>query len=112
MKRFEQRQLREAIAHAAAGGQALHVCNTRQLGVDLMPGAPQCFKWSKQFAHLFDQNRDRLRATARKLGVRVIFVDRAGTPQQHIDLCGRPLERALEVASGVEDIKAALLPTP
>lgn len=109
MKRFEQRQLRLALAHAETGGQALHVCNTRQCGVDLMPGAPQCFKRSKQFAHLFDQNRERLRATARKLGVRVIFVDRSGTTRQHIDLCGRPLERALAIASAVEDIKTALL---
>ena len=33
-------------------------------------------------------------ATVRRLGVRVVAVDRAGQPEQHVDLVGRPLQRA------------------
>lgn len=95
MKIFQQSQLREAKAYAAAGGQALHLFSG---GIADAIGAvrkiPNCFRGRRELAHLIDQDRPRLEATARRLGVRVVFVDRAGTDLQHVDLCGGPLERA------------------
>lgn len=97
MREFQQRQLQEAADHAAIGGQALH----------LMSGGfaygrkdtPNCFKGRSQIAHLFDQNLGRLKETARRLGVRVIKVERLGHKYQHIDLCGMPLTRAIREAT-------------
>ena len=63
---------------------------------------PACFARSETFAHLLDYDHDRLVATARRLGVRVIKVDRQGRRGQHIDLCGRPLERAISEAEDTE----------
>jgi uncharacterized protein (DUF58 family) len=95
MRRFTQMQLREAIAYAADGGQALH---THRI-IPSRDRAPRCFVRAvdagQDIAHLFDQDRDRLERTARRLGVRVIVVERAGTLSQHIDLCGGPLRQAL-----------------
>lgn len=96
MKRFTEREVEEAIAHAVAGGQALHlhriIVNPKR--------APRCFveaiRRGEAIAHLFDQDAFRLRATALRLGVRVVVVERAGTAHQHVDLCGVPLRRALE----------------
>ncbi len=90
MRRFDNRSIRSAIAHSVAGGQALHVFEA----INGMP-APGCFRRSKLWAHLFDQDAERLRATARKLGVRVILVHHPKTVKQHIDLCGKPLKCAL-----------------
>ncbi len=95
MKRFTQWQIDDALAHAAAGHQALH---THRIIMDY-DRAPRVFVQAvdrgEDIAHLFDRDELRLVATARQLGVRVIFVDRAGTNRQHIDLCGAPLWRAL-----------------
>ena len=88
MKRFEKDQADEAIAYAAAGGQAFHVYP--RLGMD----APACFQRSPLWAHLYDQDRFRLCETARRLGVNVIVVHREGEVTQHVDLCGKPLARA------------------
>lgn len=89
MKVFTMRQIIEAVEYARSGGQALHLHNI------ITPNAPRCFKRDVDngvmIAHLFDQDTDRLRQTARKLGVRVIKIDREGTDKQHIDLCGKPL---------------------
>lgn len=95
MKIFLQREIREAYAHALAGGVALHVCQSRGL---VREGAPGCFQRSEQFAHLFDQNYDRLIGKAKRLGVRVVRPQHCGTYRQHVDLCGKPLERAIEWA--------------
>jgi hypothetical protein len=86
MKQFEMMQLREAVAYAGSGGQALHL-HTLSHGHPLFARFPVV-------AHLFDQDLARLTDTARALGVRVIRVERKGEPGQHIDLCGQPLERA------------------
>ena len=91
MTQYPTMKIREARDHAAAGGQALHMM-TGQWAKGW--GGPRCFRRAKEFAHLFDQDRTRLEATARRLGVRRIVVSKPGTPSQHIDLCGRPLERA------------------
>src|SRR5262245_21440334 len=99
MRHFETLEIHEALAWAAAGNVALH---THRIIVDPRR-APQCFVRAvdrgEDIAHLFDLDTERLKATARKLGVRVIYVDRAGTKDQHIDLCGTPLKRALAMCS-------------
>jgi hypothetical protein len=104
MKHFTDWQVEEAWDHAEAGGQALH---THRIIVD-WDKAPGCFKREvragRDIAHLFDMDEIRLVATARKLGVKVILVERPGRRGQHIDLCGGPLRKALEAcrADGAE----------
>jgi hypothetical protein len=86
------REIQEALAYAAAGGQALH------LHAFVTTEAPEAFKRAvregREIAHLLDQDVSRLGATAARLGVRKIVIERQGTPRQHVDLCGKPLERA------------------
>lgn len=93
MKVYQCREVREAKAHAMAGGQACHLHDI------VFPDSPRCFRDAvargEQIAHLFDQDTDRLKATARRCGVRVIFVHHPGTDRQHIDMCGAPLKRLL-----------------
>lgn len=95
MKHFTVMEVEEAIEHAAAGGQALH---THRIIVDY-DKAPRCFvaavNRGEDIAHLFDQDYFRLVKTVRRLGVRVVVVEREGTPRQHVDLCGGPLRKAL-----------------
>ena len=95
MKQFGMMAIYEAEAYAAAGGQALHLHN---IIVDRRR-APRCFVQAvdrgEQIGHLFDQDKERLKQTARKLGVRVIYIDHEDEPGQHIDLCGGPLRKAL-----------------
>jgi hypothetical protein len=90
MKSFEQRDIAGALAHAKAGGQALHLCSRSFVS----RSAPAVFRNAECFAHLFDGDRARLVATAKRLGVLCVIVDRDGEPGQHVDLAGRPLERA------------------
>lgn len=93
MKRFKQSELKAALDHSAAGGQALH-CHRF-----ITSRAPQCFKrdvkTGKDIGHLFDLDRERLLKTSKRLGVRVLYVDREGERSQHIDLCGGPMAKAL-----------------
>lgn len=95
MKSFPCREVEEVKAYAAAGGQALHL---HRIIMDRRR-APRCFvrevDVGRDIAHLFDQDEARLRATAKRLGVRVIVVERRGEPGQHIDLCGAPLRKAV-----------------
>jgi hypothetical protein len=100
MKIFLQRELKEAYAHAAAGGQALHICDARAFVTE---SAPACFRRSQKFAHLLDQGCARLVASAKKFGVRVIEVEAAGTHRQHVDLCGKPLLRAINQADRMRE---------
>lgn len=93
MKLFETKEIRAARDYALHGGQALHMMSGQWAKGW---GGPSCFRHAREFAHLLDQDIERLKQTARTLGVRVIKVSRAGTPNQHIDLCGKPLERAKE----------------
>ena len=95
MELFKEHQLAKAYIHAQKGGQALHFFSDP----GIYSGAQSCFKRSRQAAHLIDNNIGRLIATAKRLGVRVINVDRKGRPGQHIDICGRPLQRAKEESS-------------
>ena len=95
---FQQKQIRDAQDWAGIGGQALHLMSGRF--AYLRDDTPACFRGRDQIAHLFDRDRDRLIRTARKLGVRKILVERDDDPvRQHIDLCGKPLERALAMAA-------------
>lgn len=97
MRLFECFQVQEAIAHALAGGQALHVHSF------VTDDAPACFRNAvargEDIAHLFDQDKERLWATAYNLGVRVIVIEHQNTARQHVDLCQRPLQRALALAN-------------
>jgi len=100
MRHFTQGQVREALAFAAAGGQALHTHRV----IPYRAGAPRCFLAAvdrgEDIAHLIDHDMDRLRATARRLGLRRVYIDRQGRPGQHVDLCGGPLRRALAMCEG------------
>ena len=91
MKQFPAMKITDARNYAAAGGQALHMMTGNWARGW---GGPQCFREATEFAHLFDQDIERLKATARRFGVKRIVVSKPGTASQHIDLCGRPLERA------------------
>lgn len=95
MKAFLCREVEEAKLYAAEGGQALHL---HAIIVDRRK-APACFKAAvargERIAHLFDRDRDRLVATVKRLGVRVVAVEREGTTGQHVDLCGAPLRKAV-----------------
>lgn len=87
----ERKDYRRALADAAQGKQALflHVWYGDQK-------APACFRGMNKIGKLFDQNKERLIATAKRFGVRVIKVDHDGDAYQHVDLIGRPLARAIE----------------
>lgn len=106
IKVFQALEIDEAIAFAAAGGQAIHLHRI----IVSRAKAPRCFVQAVDrgefIAHLFDQDRERLEGTARDCGVRVILVEREGTPYQHIDLCGKPLRLARQMAD------EAALPPP
>lgn len=95
MKRFEERDVREAMAYASAGGQALHVWDPGPDAAKAWPRAPAIFKRNRPWAHLIDHDIDRLMATAKALGVRVVRVGRRGARGQHVDLCAGPLTKAI-----------------
>lgn len=100
MKIFLTHEIKEAYACAAAGGQALHVCDSRRF---VTVSAPRVFRTSEQFAHLFDQNYQRMIDTAKRLGVRVLAPEHCGTHRQHIDLCAGPLRRAIAEANRLRE---------
>lgn len=82
--------LRAPIHEAANGGQGLLL----HVAIKGIP-APGCFKRSKAWGKLYDQDVKRLVQTAAGLGVKRIVVHHNGTPKQHVDLCGGPLLKAL-----------------
>jgi len=91
MKHYSKRRdLKKAIADSVAGGQALftHLWTTVT--------GPDAYKGTKLVGKLFDQDRERLITAAQDFGETVIVVHRLGTPKQHIDLVGGPLERAIK----------------
>lgn len=92
MKKFTD--IRKAREYAATGKQALHVWKP---GDGWMEEAPRCFRTHRDlWGHLFDQDLDRLKKTARRLGVRNIVPGHIGDCYQHVDLCGKSLQRAIE----------------
>lgn len=107
MRVFSCMEVHEAKDYAAQGGQAIHLHRI----ISDPARAPQCFVRAvargEYLAHLFDQDEERLITTARKLGIRVVMVERRGQPGQHVDIMGRPLQRALALCenrqTGVPD---------
>jgi hypothetical protein len=95
MKLFQEKEIFKAYTFASSGGQALHLFEF----AGIWPGSPVCFKCSRFAAHLIDYDITRLKLTASELGVKKIIVSRVGQRGQHIDLCGRPLQKALGLAS-------------
>lgn len=90
MIEFVQRDVRRALAWSAAGGQALHMMTANRIA----DSAPRPFHGSKYFGHLLDQDTDRLMRTARRFGLRRIFIHHEGEASQHVDLYGSPLQNA------------------
>ena len=97
MKIFQYKEIKQAIQYSKDGGQSLHlhrvIANKKK--------APTCFVKSinngQYIAHLFDQNKERLIATVKELGVNKILIEREDTDKQHVDLCGKPLEKAIRI---------------
>lgn len=104
MQQFARRDIAAAKAHAAAGGVALHVweptSGERAAFAARPQGLPPPFARSALWAHLFDQNELRLARTVARLGVKVVKLEHRGDPAQHVDLCGKPLDRALAECEG------------
>lgn len=100
MRKFESREIRDAEEYARSGGQALHIFN-RGGEFDHLTKI-SVFLRNHPWAHLFDQDKARLVKTARKLGVRQIVIDREDRDGQHVDLCGKPLDRALALCEPVQ----------
>jgi hypothetical protein len=96
VKLFDYKDRAGYVAHAAAGGQTLTIWPGAI--ADASSRAPRCFKGLKEFGKIHDQDEVRLALTARKLGIRSVFLDRRGQPDQHIDLCRGPLEKAKTLA--------------
>jgi len=101
MRLFTQYELPAALVYVQEGNQALHLF---YWFAD--PKAPKPFRSGGQFGHLLDQDEQRLVATARSLGVRVIKVAKTKNRPlwQHIDLVGRPLQRAISLCAQDEEL--------
>ena len=83
-------------------GQLLHVWEPKGYAEMLEnqgASVPGCFKRTVVWAHLMDMDAERLEKTARRLGVRNVVVSSRGGRNQHVDLCGRPLEKAIAEAT-------------
>lgn len=93
--RFTTDQIEAAIGYSMAGGMALHLHRI----IANEAKAPRCFveaiRRGEHIAHLFGQDEDDLESFCRGLGVRVIAVERRGSPRMHIDLCSGPLRKAI-----------------
>ncbi len=96
MRLFKTMQVREAMDYGDNGGQALHIWTPTPFEKK-MRGVPLCFKQSDKWAHLIDMDSARLEKTAKSFGVLRIKISRIGRRGQHIDLCGKPLEKAMEM---------------
>lgn len=96
IKPFYRKELNAALDYVAAGGQALIVHAWNGASTVGPFGRPQII------GKLFDLDADRLAKTAERLGVRRIVLCRESTEKQHIDLVGRPLERAKRAAFAAE----------
>lgn len=100
MKLFQQKEIREAFEYAKNGGQALHLFTVRQ-EYNKRPSVQRLFAHAgKNWAHLIDHDEKRLRETVKQLGVNRVFIHGKGTEKQHVDLCGKPLEKAKAICDG------------
>jgi hypothetical protein len=84
-----RRDLERALKDSAEGGQSLF---THAWGLNIGPG---CFRGAPVIGKLFDRDARRLEKTARCLGVRIVKIDHSGRPDQHVDLVGTPLNKAI-----------------
>lgn len=84
----DHREYRAALAVVAAGEQALFI---HPWGG---PSRIRCFNGVREIGKLFDQDKARLVATAKRLGVRKVVIDREDLPEQHVDLVAGPLRKA------------------
>jgi hypothetical protein len=102
MKVFKQKELKDAFAYAdEEKGQALHVYTPTE-AMKRKHNLPKCFKKNDDlWAHLMDNDTDRLIRTAKQLGVSIVKVEREGRQGQHVDLCGAPLIKAIAKAKGM-----------
>ncbi len=107
-QRFDCTAMTAALEAARRGRQALHVWRANHIPST----APDCFRraWPGPWAHLLDTDADRLRATARRLGIRQVFLHHEGRGQwQHVDLCGLPLAKAIGTALADNALGAAVI---
>jgi len=95
MKQFDSRNVLKAIQYALDGGQSLHIWRG-----EWPDPKPSCFVNGQLWGHLIDQDVARLITTAKRLGVRNIVVANRGRRTQHVDLCGKPLTRAVKECEG------------
>lgn len=98
MQIFKRTEIREALDFAKEGGQALHLFSGSP-----SKDVPGCFKRSSMWAHLIDQDKNRLKQTARDLGITRIVIHREDKDEQHVDLRGRPLIEAVEMCKDEEE---------
>lgn len=96
MKLFTRNELKEALEFSLRGGQALQVYDSNKIPFGLRAGksVPGVFLRYREWAHLFDRNKRRLKKTAKSIGIKRIVIDRKGTRKQHVDICGAPLRNA------------------
>lgn len=97
-KLFGETDIFEAYKFAETGGVALHVFG----GAAAYPGAPACFKRCSEAGHLFDRDIKRVKELAAIFGVCNVKVSHKGSSKQHVDLCGKPLKKAVEMCEECE----------
>lgn len=96
MKVFSMKEVSESLNHShLMGGMALHLHSI------VFDYSPRCFKDAvrkrkEPIAHLFDQNKERLWAKVKSVGVNVIFIHHTDREEQHVDLCGAPLKKLIQ----------------
>jgi len=93
---FEEEESGEAIAHAEAGGVAVHLW--RRVHAEAPTALVQAVKDVYPIGHVYDRDANRLTNLARRLGVRSFVIDHAEKSTQHVTFCGVPLRKLLAAA--------------
>lgn len=83
-KLFAEGDIFESYKFAESGGAALHIFG--------------------EAGHLFDRDIKRLKELAAIFGVGNVKVGHKYSSKQHIDLCGKPLKKAIEVCRESEAV--------
>lgn len=91
LKTFEYRDFENIVKHTEAGGLAFSVWPGSYADHDK---APRCFRGLAEYGKVYGKDAFDLEALAKKLGVKVVVIDRRGQVNQHIDICRGPFERA------------------
>lgn len=101
MKVFRVFELEEAREYSLSGDIAIHLHHI------VFPNSPKCFKNDVRvglpIAHVMCQDIPTLLSLSRRLGINKIKVEGQGTPNQHVDFCGKPLRELMKEAG--EDIE-------